>query len=223
MEIIEIAKIVDYNASNVIDKIELQNVEAYKFLSKEFDNTNVSENYLFQFVFSNYYQIDEVHVGQNYMNNYFEQLETYGKNVNLDVEDICVALSYTKDHKGQLQPINYSYVSYFLNLIDETLPIWDKNLLKMFTCPEPYFLDTGKEIKYFELSINHIQKQFNEIIKLNLLSNAINLFDTKFKDNDFSTEKKIEFLFKAFYETHFLDVLFPEEDKILDEDSLSIN
>lgn len=223
MEIIEIAKIVDYNASNVIDKIELQNVEAYKFLSKEFDNTNVSENYLFQFVFSKYYQIDEVHVGQNYMNNYFEKLETYGKNVNLDVEDICVALSYTKDPKGQLQPINYSNVSYFLNLIDETLPIWDKNLLKMFTCPEPYFLDTGKEIKYFEFSINHIKKQFNEIIKLNLLSNAINLFDTKFKENDFSTEKKIEFLFKAFYEIYFLEVLFPEEDKILDEDSLSIN
>jgi hypothetical protein len=223
MEILEIAKIVDYNASNVIDKIGLQNVEAYKFLSKEFDNTNVSENYLFQFAFSNYYQIDEARVGQDYMNNYFAKLETYGKNVNLDVEDICVALSYTKDPKGQLQPINYSYVSYFLNLIDETLPIWDKNLLKMFTCPEPYFLDTGKEIKYFELSINHIKKQFNEIIKLNLLSNAINLFDTKFKDNDFSTEKKIEFLFKAFYEIHFLEVLFPEEDKILDEDSLSIN
>jgi hypothetical protein len=223
MEIIDIAKIVEYNASKVVDKIEHSNVEAYRFLKREFDDTNISENNLFQQMFSNYYQMDEVHVGQDYMNNYFAKLETYGKNVNLDIEEICVALSYTKDPTNQYQPINYSYVSYFLNIIDETLPIWDKNLLKMFSCPEPYYLDTGKEIRYFELSLNHIKKQYNEIIRLNLLSNAFNQFDTKFKNNDFSIEKKIEFLFKAFYNIHFLEVSFPEEDKILDEDAFSVN
>jgi len=84
-------------------------------------------------------------------------------------------------------------------------------------------MNTGKEIRYFEHALNLIKKDFNEIIRLNLLSNVFNQFDTKFKNNNFSNEKKIEFIFKAFYDIHFLEVSFPEENKILDEVAFSVN
>ncbi|MDR3652504.1 MAG: hypothetical protein P4L34_05990, partial [Paludibacter sp.] len=62
-----------------------------------------------------------------------------------------------------------------------------------------------------------------EIVRLNLVSNSLRLFDEKYPDAKFSIEKKLEFLFLAFDRINFLEVSFPEEDKILDEESLSLN
>lgn len=223
MEIIEIAKIVEYNASKVIENITSELTEPYLYIQNEYKNTNVSTDVTFQNIFCKYYQINVEQVGQEYITNYFKNLEKY-KNLNkIDVEEICVALSYTKDSNGKYQVINYEYVSYFLNLLNNQFTIWHKELLKMFGIPHPYFLDTGKEIRYFEFSLIQIYKKFEEIMRFNLLTNSLRLFDEKYPDVKISIEKKLEFLFLAFDRINFLEVSFPEEDKILDKDAFSVN
>lgn len=223
MEIIEIAKIVEYNASKVIENITSELIEPYLYIQNEYKNTNVSTDETFQNIFCKYYQINVEQVGQEYITNYFKNLEKYKNPDKIDVEEICVALSYTKDSNGIYQVINYEYVSYFLNLLNNQFTIWHKEFLKMFGIPHPYFLDTGKEIRYFEFSLIQIYKEFEEIMRFNLLSNSLRLFDEKYPDVKFSIEKKLEFLFLAFDRINFLEVSFPEEDKILDEDAFSVN
>ena len=93
----------------------------------------------------------------------------------------------------------------------------------MFGIPQPYSLDTGKEVRYFEFSLIQIYKAFTEIVRLNLVTNSLRLFDEKYPDVKFPIEKKLEFLFLAFDRINFLEVSFPEEDKILDEDAFSVN
>lgn len=223
MEIVEIAKIIEYNASKVIENITSELIEPYLYIQNEYKSTNVSTDETFQNIFCKYYQINVEQAGQEYITNYFKNLELYKNPDKIDVEEICVALSYTKDSSGKYQVINYEYVSCFLNLLNNQYTIWHKEFLKMFGIPQPYFLDTGKEIRYFELSLIRIYKEFDEIMRLNLLANTFRLFDEKYPDLEISVEKKLEFLFLAFDRIHFLEVLFPEEDKILDEDFLSLN
>lgn len=223
MELIEIAKIIEYNASKVIEQITFDLVEPYIYIQSEYKNTNVSKNETFQNIICKYYQINVEQVGQAYITNYFNNLEKFKNIDKIDVEEICVALSYTKDSNGKYQVVNYEYVSYFLNLLNNQYTIWNNVFLKMFGIPESYFLDTGKEIRYFELSLIRIYKEFDEIMRLNLLVNSLRLFDEKYPDLELSIEKKLEFIFLAFDRIHFLEVAFPEEDKILNEDSLSLN
>lgn len=223
MEIIEIAKIVEYNASKVIENITSELTEPYLYIQNEYKNTNVSTDVTFQNIFCKYYQINVEQVGQEYITNYFKNLEKYKNQNKIDVEEICVALSYTKDSNGKYQVINYEYVSYFLNLLNNQFTIWHKEFLKMFGIPHPYFLDIGKEIRYFEFSLIQIYKKFEEIMRFNLLTNSLRLFDEKYPDVKISIEKKLEFLFLAFDRINFLEVSFPEEDKILDEDAFSVN
>lgn len=127
------------------------------------------------------------------------------------------------DATGKYQPISYKYVSYFLNLLNNQFTVWHEEFLKMFGIPQPYFLATGKEIRYFEISLIGNNKKFEDIMNLNLLTNALNLFDKKHPDLEITIEMKLEFLFLGFERIHFLEVNFPEEDKILDEDSISLN
>lgn len=223
MDIIEIAKVIEYNASKVIGMITSDLIEPFIYIQTEYKKTNVSTNETFQNIFCQYYQINVEQAGQEYLSNYFQNLEMFKNTDKIDVEEICVALSYTKDSNGKYQVINYEYISYFLNLLNNQFTVWHKEFLKMFGIPLPYFLDTGKEIKYFELSLIRIYKEFDEIMRLNILANTFRLFDEKYPDLEISVEKKIEFLFLAFDRIHFLEVLFPEEDKILDEDFLSLN
>lgn len=223
MELIEIAKIIEYNASKVIEQITSDLIEPYIYIQTEYKKTNVSTNETFQNIFCKYYQINVEQAGWEYISNYFQNLEKFKNTDKFDVEEICVALSYTKDAQDKYQPINYEYVSYFLNLLNNQFTVWHKEFLKMFGIPQPYFLDTGKEIRYFQLSLIQIYKEFDEIMKLNLLVNSLHLFDEKYPDLEISIEKKLEFLFLAFDRIHFLGVAFPEEDKILDEDSISLN
>ncbi|HEY6915309.1 MAG TPA: hypothetical protein VI413_11585 [Paludibacter sp.] len=223
MGIIEIAKIIEYNASKVIENITSEMIEPYIYIQTEYKKSDVSANKTFQNIFCKYYQINIDEAGQEYINNYFQCLEKYKNPDKIDVEQICVALSYTKDSNGKYQPINYKNVSCFLNLLNNQFTVWHEEFLKMFGIPQPYFLDTGKEIRYFQLSLIKIYKEFDEIMRLNLLPTALRLFDEKYPDAGISIEKKLEFLFLAFDRINFLDVLFPEEDKILDEDSISLN
>ena len=223
MDIKEIAKIIEYNASKVIDKITPEYIEPLIYIQSEFKNTNVSTDKTFQNIFCKYHKIDFKQVGPEYIANYFQYLENYKNTNKIDVEEICVALSYTKDCSGLIHPINYYYVSCFLNLINNQHPIWHKEFLKMFGIAEPYYFDTGKEIRYFEIFINLINNEFSEIIRLNLLASSLSFFDKKYPGLGISICKKLELLFLAFDMIHFLDVLFPEEDKILDDDSLFLN
>ncbi len=223
MDIIEIAKIIEYNAPKVIEKITSELVEPYIYIQTEYKKTNVSTDKTFQNFFCKYYQINVEQVGQEYITNYFQNLEKFIYLDKIDIEEICVALSYAKDSNGKYQPINYKYVSCFINLLNNQFIVWHEEFLKMFGIPQPYFLDTGKEIRYFQLSLIKIYKEFDEIMRLNLLPTALRLFDEKYPDVGISIEKKLEFLFLAFDRINFLDVLFPEEDKILDEDSISLN
>lgn len=221
MDIKEIAKIIEYNASKVIDKITPEYIEPLIYIQSEFKKTNVSTNKNFQNIFWKYYKIEQA--DQGYKTNYFLCLEKYKNTDKIDVEEICVALSYTMESSGFYQPINYKNVSCFLNLLNNQYTVWHKQFLKMFGIPDPYFLDTGKEIRYFEISLIQIHKEFSEIIRLNLLAKSLALFDKKYPDLEVSTEKKMELLFLAFDRIYFLEVAFPEEDKILDEDFLSLN
>lgn len=223
MEIIEIAKIIEYNASKVIENITSELIEPYIYIQNEYINTNVSTDETFKNIFCKYYQINVEQVGQAYITNYFNNLEKFKNIDKIDIEEICVALSYTKDSSGKYQVVNYEYVSYFLNLLNNQYTIWHNEFLRMFGIPQPYFLDTGKEIRYFEISLIQIYKELDEVMKLNLLTNSLDLLDEKYPDLEISIEKKLEFLFLAFDRIHFLEVHFPEEDKILDEDSISLN
>lgn len=223
MDIIEIAKVIEYNATKVIEKVTSELIEPFIYIQTEYKNTDVSTNETFQRVFCQYYQISVEQVGRKYISNYFQNLEKLKNPDKIDIEEICIALSYTRDSNEIYQPINYEYVSYFLNLLNNQFSVWHKEFLKMFGIPQPYFLDTGKEIRYFELSLIRIYKEFDEIMRLNLLVNSLRLFDEKYPDLELSIEKKLEFMFLAFDRIHFLEVAFPEEDKILDEDSLSLS
>ena len=223
MEIIEIAKIIEYNAGKVIEHATPNLVEPWFYLVSELDKTDVSTNQTYQKVFCQYYHLDVDKLGDDYITNYFQQLEKYKNQVEYDIEEICVAISYAKQSDGKIHPIDYKNVSLILNLLNTQFPIWHSRFLKMLGIAQPYFLDTGKEIRYFEKALMLIQKDIEEIIRLNLLVDALQAFDEKFPSSNISTEKKLEFLFLAFDSIHFLEVLFPEEDKILDEDSLSLN
>ena len=49
---------IENNSTEIIENIDFESIEVYNFLKSQFEMSNVTENYLFQFVFRSFYRLD---------------------------------------------------------------------------------------------------------------------------------------------------------------------
>jgi len=190
----EIAQKIEDNAKNIIDNLSHESIEVYKFLKDEFHKGNIKENYLFQFVFRNFYRLDNAGLTDEFKTTYFELLEYYRNQSNIDSEEVLVKLYVKKNHKGQ-PTLQFSFVTKLLNTINDSIPIYDSQVSKLFSMSRPTYKDLAQSIDTYLDYLETIQVAYNKIINDNLLPESIALFNTKFKDNNLSEIKKIDFIF----------------------------
>lgn len=190
----EIAQKIEDNAKNIIDNLSNESVEVYKFLKDEFQKENVKENYLFQFVFRSFYRLDNAGLTDEFKTTYFELLEYYRNQSIIDIKEVLEKFYVKKNHKGQ-STLQFSFVTKLLNTINDSIPIYDSQVSKLFSMSRPTCKDFAKSIDTYLDYLETIQVAYNKIINDNLLPESISLFNTKFKDNNLSDIKKIDFIF----------------------------
>lgn len=190
----EIAKKIEDNAQSIIDDLCYESIDVYKFLKNEFQRGSIARNYLFQFVFRSFYRLDNAGLTNEFKITYFELLEHYRNQSNIDIEEVLVKLYVKKNLKGQTT-LQFSFVTKLLNTIDDSIPIYDRHIAKLFSMSRPSYKDLAKSIDTYIDYLETIKITYNEIIAENLLPQTIAMFDRKFRDNKLSMIKKIDFIF----------------------------
>ena len=54
----EIIKLINSNSQDIVDNISRESIDVYNFIKSQFDENNIIENYLFQFIYRSFYRID---------------------------------------------------------------------------------------------------------------------------------------------------------------------
>jgi hypothetical protein len=193
-EIIDITEWIENHSTEIIDNISQESIDVYNFLKTEFKNTTVNENYLFQFVFKSFYRIDSAGLTPEFKKEYFQLLEKNRNEKQLDFEEVLHRLYSFPNRKGQ-NTLQFSFVTKMFNTINDIIPIYDKEVAKMFSISRPYQSEFETKLNKYLDQLDKIQKAYEQIINQNLLPETIGLFDRVFKDNKLSKIKKLDFIF----------------------------
>lgn len=190
----EIAEWIEKHSTEIIKSIDQESVDVYNFLKKQFNESNVKENYLFQFVFRSFYRIDNAGLTPEFKKEYFEILEENRNNKQFDFEKVLRRLYSFPNRKGQ-NTLQFSFVTKMFNTIDDIMPIYDSEVAKMFSMSRPYQSEFEIKLDKYLDQLDKIQNGYEQIISQNLIPKTIGLFDHNFKDNKLSEMKKLDFIF----------------------------
>ena len=96
-----IIKFIEGNAVKIIANIDFESVEVYNFLKEQFENSNVNENHLFQFVYRSFYRLDNAGLTPEFKTEYFKILQESRNNYLFDFESVLKRLFLFPNRKGQ--------------------------------------------------------------------------------------------------------------------------
>ncbi|MBU2901146.1 hypothetical protein [Maribacter dokdonensis] len=193
-KITEISEWIEKHSTEIIKNIDQESVDVYNFLKKEFKESNVNENYLFQFVFRSFYRIDNAGLTPEFKKEYFEILEENRNEKQFDFEKVLRRLYSFPNRKGQ-KTLQFSFATKMFNTIDDIMPIYDSEVAKMFSMTRPYQSEFEIKLDKYLDQLEKIQNGYELIIKQNLIPETIGLFDEIFTDNKLSEMKKMDFIF----------------------------
>lgn len=193
-KIIEISNWIENNRLQIIENIEQESIDVYNFLRNQFQNSNTTKNYLFQFVYRSFYRIDNAGLTPEFKTAYFELLEYYRDKEVFNFEDILSKLYSFPNRKGQ-NTIQFSFVTKMANTINEISPIYDSEVAKMFSLARPYQIDFYMKLDKYLDQLSEIQLGYELILEKKLLSNTISCFNDRFENNNIPEMKKLDFVF----------------------------
>jgi hypothetical protein len=191
----EIINLIDDKTETIIDNISNESIDVFNFLKKQFEITNVTKNYLFQFLFRSFYRLDNAGLTTQFKTEYFNILEEYRQQDNFDFAIVLQRLFDIKNHRGQ-NTFQFSFVTKMQNTICNDKPIYDSEVAEVFLFKRPgqnlYFDD---KLNRFLEQLKIIDDTYGTLIRTQNLSDTIALFDLKFPDHNLQAIKKLDFIF----------------------------
>jgi len=209
MKTIEITTIIEQNARQLINNIDSESIELYAVLKSEFEKSDVTKNLKFQSAFSSFYGLDNVGFDDDFKEKYFKLIEHYRNLTTLDIEKVFIDLQRIKNFEDN-DSVILSFASKLMCTIDDSIPIYDKEVCDAFSFTEPIDVDFAMVIDILMDQFEILQAHFNEIVESNLLPVSIRLFDEKFKGNNISMIKKLDFIFWSFGRLKILETHIDE-------------
>lgn len=192
-KISEISNWIENYSIEIIENIEHESIDVYNFLKKSFVNSNVNENHLFQFVYRSFYRFDSAGLTSEFKKEYFKMLEQNRNEKQFDFEKVLNHLYNFPNRKGQ-NTFQFSFVTKLFNTINNSMPIYDSEVARMFSLSRPYQHGFSVKLEKYLYQLEIIQKGFDKIIEQNLMPNTTELFDRKFMNNGLSEMKKLDFI-----------------------------
>lgn len=178
------------NKDAALNKLGIEDFDVCLFLNNEFKNSeNITKNYLFQFIFRNYYDFANHDLTSELKIKYFELLQEY-RNKEIDLQSIHLELNDKKNEK-EFNILPFSFTTTLAYTIDKNYPIYDSEVIKIFNFSQPNYIENTDEIidKYIE-QYNYIFYTSKELIlnsKIKEIFNEMNLLFgescTKMTDN----------------------------------------
>lgn len=209
MKTTEITKIVEQNAQELINNIDEESIELYSIIKKEYENSDVSVNDKFQRAYRKFHGMDHVGFNEDFINKYFKLIEKYRNQTVLDSEKVFIDLDRIKNFEDN-DALLFSFATKLMCTIDDSIPIYDKEVCDIFSFTEPMDVDFAMVIDILMDQQEILQAHFNEIIESNLLPVTIRMFDEKFSDTNFSMVKKLDFIFWSFGKLKILETHIDE-------------
>ena len=194
MNIYKLTEKINEQSNEIIDNLDYESINVYKFLKDEFKKSDVTKNPVFQFVFRSFYRLDMAGLTKEFKTEYFKIMET-SKTKGYNISEILRKLYAFENIKGQ-ENIQFSFTTKMINMLNDKEPIYDNLVAKKFKMRRPnHYLTYDEKVKKYLTDYETIKHSYDKIKKENLLERVVKDFDKKFINNELSFTKKLDFIF----------------------------
>lgn len=194
---------IENNDKFVLDQIGHESICVYCFIKDNIFSTDVTNNYILQFVYRSFYGLDTAGLTPDFKKRYFELMQEY-KTKSIDIKDILLNLYRIKNYKKQ-NTLQFSFVSKLANTIDHNLPIYDSEVAKYFKySPASYLHSIENRIESYMTFYNILKIKYKTIID----ENKLQIIRSNFKSKYLSSTST------AISESRILDFIFWSAGKL---------
>ena len=186
------------NKISIINNLDLESIEVYKFLVDRFKETeDISKDEVYKFLYRSFYRIDNAGLTKEFKNEYFKILQEY-RTVSEYSDETIISIANRLDKfltKKNVKSFQFSFISKMLNTIDVNSPIWDSEVRLVFnfkTIKSTLPLDT--KIKMAIEQLEYMKGEYKKIGSSNLLNEIIQELDEKYGTVNISFNKKLDFI-----------------------------
>lgn len=177
-------------------KLDVESFHVYNFLKEEFKKTNdIRENFLFQFTYRSFYGLDNAELTKEFKNRYFELMQEY-RTTSIDLKEICIDLYNYRTQDG-LNSVQFSFATKLANTIDDSYPIYDSEVAKIFNFNQPYYLkDIDEKIDKYLEQYSYIKYTSHELCSNEKISEVFLEMDSIYGEvcKSLDNIKKLDFL-----------------------------
>lgn len=164
--------------NEILENIKQESVAVYLFLKNEYKKGDIINNNLFQFVFRSYYRLDGAGLSEKQKVKYFQLLAKKEDDLK-----IILNILYKLSDLNKRNAIQFSFATKLLHTIDNSKPIFDAEVSRVFCVPRRG--KTKKEKIIACLSIYEFLKNtYSDLLLDKEIIKLIVKFRSKFKDKD---------------------------------------
>ena len=173
-------------------------VMEYDWLVETFEHTNVEANNDFQRRYRAYWVMNQSRLAQHFYQTYFHLLEQNRNNPEVSIQDICRIL-YNVAVRGNRRTIQFSFATKLVHMINRSKPIYDSRVRDFYYLPEAKpKQEFNIRLDNYLRSYDFLCREYERIIRENLLEYSIGIFRHEFKNENFSEIKIIDSLIWSF-------------------------
>jgi hypothetical protein len=162
----------------------------YKYLIKEFRNTDVSRDDKFQRIYRAYWQMGAARLCDSFCKTYFQYLEESKAFDNVDVQTIAVRLYSVPANARGDRKLHFSFSTKMAHMLQPNRPVYDSLVAKFYFLPD----EEGKfdeKLRNLLSSYNFLVAEYKRVTREGLLAPGIAAFRAKCDDDPILTEAKI--------------------------------
>ena len=193
MKVLE--EIIDHiiqNGDRIITLLNKEDVLVYQFLKQEFDKSNATENFVFQFVFRSFYGVDRAGLSPEWKERYFALMQEYkASDLRDSIKELHLNELYQLPRLRGDNSLQFVFSTKLWNMIDENKPIYDSFVATLFDFQIPIG-HLEHRIEGCISMYNQMTNMYHKILTGGLLNGILQKFDEKFAGNMLSQIKKLD-------------------------------
>lgn len=185
---------VNRNSEQIIQNLQQENIDVYKFVQREFKKGNISKNTIFQFAFRSFYRLDSAGLTPKFKERFFELFEENAEKKNPNMTETLHELANIRNYKEQ-KTVQFSFVTKMFHTIDTEHPIYDSEVITVLGYNQPYHItDVTKKINTYNEQYQEICKSYILIKSDKLLRPSIERFNKMFTSHGLNDTMVIDFI-----------------------------
>ena len=182
----------------IIANINQIDLDTYNSIQEDFQKGNVNSNSSFQTRFSSFYRLNGAALTPEFKSTYYSIMEKNRNNTDFEdfqIKEIILELFNYENYQGD-KCIQFSFTTKLIHTINNDLPIYDSMIKKVFGFKGPhYYNNTNEKIGIYMNQYNSIKETYRQIIKNDMLSSVVTLFNSKFTGYSLGDIKTLDFIF----------------------------